>query len=149
MLTAAWKDAWIVNTRALSPLHYAMTVRFWASRTRSSRLKDVTRAMRSDVNASIRAYQRHTAALRAAHAQNPRYVEVCFACGDDLFTLARALRLNLTLVQQVHAHAKREEARSNGSRLRTARHTHPVREDEQRAAFLREHERSGAQAFST
>ena len=54
-------------------------------------------ALESFLRNRTREYTAHVAAVRAAHAGSPRYLEVCWACGDSHAVVSRALRLNQTL----------------------------------------------------
>ena len=71
-LTTVDPSAFVVLTRAVTPLHWALTARFWVARQNLSRTNDPLDG--DDINASIAYYTRYLEAVRAEHRRNPRYV---------------------------------------------------------------------------
>lgn len=133
LMDAPWDHAWrsltlapfgdteahVVLTRVLTPTHYAMTVNAFHTRHHLAGF---------DWNATVKAYESRLANVRAAHYRNPRYFEICFACGDDGFTLARSLGLDLKKVAAL-------PDISQGVHM----NRHPPAEDAERVRLVRKH----------
>ena len=100
-LTVACRwTGWIVLTHARSPLHWAIDShlsRLPAGVTAGDDDPISASALESFLRNRTREYTAHVAAVRAAHAASPRYLEVCWACGDSHAIVSRALRLNQTV----------------------------------------------------
>ena len=79
-------------------------------------------------NRTIERYEARLEKVRAANYLNPRYFEICFGCGDDGFTLARSLGLDLRKVAQLPAGWQSVH-----------RNAHPAEEGAERVQTVREH----------
>ena len=110
-LTAAYPSAVVVLTRAISPVHHALSVKhFWRDKGRPFGP--------SEVNRSVGQYKQHLAEVREKFHKSDRYFEICLPCGDDVWTLARSLRLDVahlqlppaaSAVHNSHAHRPQED----------------------------------------
>lgn len=127
--------AFVVLTRSVSPAHYATSVEFWARRNQKVYGVDPSY---NDSEAVIARYNDHLQQVRSVHRSNPRYFEICFGCGDDLWSIARHMRLNMSAVE--HAVA--------GSKTAMHANSHPEDENPSRLSFLRDHIKDAAPGFS-
>jgi hypothetical protein len=121
------ESSYVILTRAMSPAHYAMTVRFWAERNRKVYTIDKDY---NSTEALVARYKAHLANVRHLHSRNPRYIEICFACGDDIWTLARSMQLNMSKVSHILG---------SGYGASRAANSHPESENKKRLEFLRAH----------
>eukprot|EP00316_Scyphosphaera_apsteinii_P001888 CAMPEP_0119299928 /NCGR_PEP_ID=MMETSP1333-20130426/1947_1 /TAXON_ID=418940 /ORGANISM="Scyphosphaera apsteinii, Strain RCC1455" /LENGTH=289 /DNA_ID=CAMNT_0007301533 /DNA_START=143 /DNA_END=1009 /DNA_ORIENTATION=+ len=100
-LTATDPTAFVVLSRSMSVFHYTMTLStFWRQHVPKN-------APPINVSLAAAEYEARLAEVRAAQHKSPRYFEICLQCGDDIWTLARSLRLDVTHLElpseEVHA----------------------------------------------
>ena len=123
-LSRAYPDSFFVLTRALTPLHYAISLQLRRERFAGGPVANLA-LLDQSMTVAMREYERHLAEVRAAYSRHSGYFELCFGCGDDMHTLARSLGVNMSRLpvampwEPVHEHA------------------HPVSENARREDLLR------------
>jgi hypothetical protein len=84
-------STYVVLTKAPTALHYAISRQGFLN----SGSEAISTETISEIRGAMREYDAFIASVRAVHANNPRYFELCLECGDDAHTLARNLRLDI------------------------------------------------------